>query len=147
MPGEAPKSSLLPHQYSNVIVHICFKPTFRNAIMRPTGGRTDDGTPILLLKTKSTPNDGYEEQFSSSTEFDPVFVPVLEHKFFENELTLVENLLRNKEIGKSAESKYGGMIFTSQRAVEAFARLVENGMGATSLLYFQFGTSDNSICR
>jgi len=118
--------------------------------MRPLGDGTAEGIPVLLLKTKSTPNDGYEEQFSArfgSAEFEPVFVPVLEHKFFENELTLVGNLLREKKIGRTAECKYGGMIFTSQRAVEAFARLVEDGMGATSLCYFESSTSDISFCR
>lgn len=89
-------------------------------------------TPILLLKTKSTPNDGYEEQFSAvsdGTQFEPTFVPVLEHQFLDEGLNVVKDLLRNKQIGKCNGLKYGGMIFTSQRAVEAFARLVEEGQG------------------
>ena len=92
-------------------------------------------TPVLLLKTKSTPNDGYQEQLSlhkNGSSFQPIFVPVLEHQFLEDGLIVVRNLLRNKEIRKSAGSKYGGMIFTSQRAVEAFAKLVEEGKGAYS---------------
>jgi uroporphyrinogen-III synthase len=90
-------------------------------------------TPILLLKTKSVPNDGYEEHFSTAKDgilFDPVFVPVLEHKFLDEGLNIVRDLLHNKHIGKDATQKYGGLIFTSQRAVEAFAALVENGKGA-----------------
>jgi uroporphyrinogen-III synthase len=90
-------------------------------------------TPILLLKTKSVPNDGYEEHFSTAKDgilLDPVFVPVLEHKFLDEGLSVVRDLLHNKHIGKDATQKYGGLIFTSQRAVEAFAALLENGKGA-----------------
>lgn len=95
--------------------------------------RAAEGIPLFLLKTKSLPNDGYAEQFSAETgtaQFDPIFVPVLEHRFFETALMDAGNLLQEKRIRRSARSKYGGMIFTSQRAVEAFARLVEGGMGA-----------------
>lgn len=94
---------------------------------------TDAGSiPVFLLKTKSTPNDGYEEQFSvmkDGTSFEPVFVPVLEHQFREDGLDEVRGLLQRKDITKGASSKYGGMIFTSQRAVEAFTKLVEEGHG------------------
>lgn len=86
----------------------------------------------MLLKTKSTPNDGYEEQFSAAKEgqhFEPVFVPVLEHKFLEEGLSVVRELLRNKKTCRDVGAKYGGLIFTSQRAVEAFAKLVEEGKG------------------
>jgi len=92
-------------------------------------------TPVFLLKTKSTPNDGYEEQFSStkgSLSFEPTFVPVLEHKFLDEGLNIVRDLLQNRQIGKSVGKKYGGLIFTSQRAVEAFARLVDDGKGGAN---------------
>lgn len=93
-----------------------------------------DTVPVFLLKTKSIPNDGYEEQFLSSKDqdFDPIFVPVLEHKFFEQELAIVKELLQKKLFIRQATSKYGGLIFTSQRAVEAFSRLVCEGKGARS---------------
>ncbi|KAH8592335.1 tetrapyrrole biosynthesis, uroporphyrinogen III synthase [Bisporella sp. PMI_857] len=97
-------------------------------------------TPILLLKTKSTPNDGYEEKFSTTNgpvRFDPCFVPVLEHRFLQEGLTVVRDLLQEKEIAKAPESKYGGMIFTSQRAVEAFAKLVEEEKGGESWPHLQ----------
>jgi uroporphyrinogen-III synthase len=55
---------------------------------------------------------------------------VLEHKFLDEGLDIVRALLRNKQIGNGPGSKYGGLIFTSQRAVEAFAKLVEEGEGA-----------------
>lgn len=87
----------------------------------------------MLLKTKSTPIDGYEEQFSAKQDgifFEPTFVPVLEHKFLDEGLKIVRDLLHQKQIGQQDGSRYGGLIFTSQRAVEAFARLVEQGKGA-----------------
>jgi uroporphyrinogen-III synthase len=90
-------------------------------------------TPILLLKTRSTPNDGYEDQFSGEKGgilFEPTFVPVLEHKFLDEGLNIVGGLLRKKQLGKEVGSRYGGLIFTSQRAVEAFAQLVDEGKGA-----------------
>lgn len=91
------------------------------------------GIPIFLLKTKSIPNDGYEERFSTS-QFAPEFVPVLEHRMMDAGQDVVRDLLVKREIGAEESKKYGGMIFTSQRAVEAFARLVEEGKGE---LYFQ----------
>jgi uroporphyrinogen-III synthase len=110
--------------------------------MTSIGNEAEGATPILLLKTRSTPNDGYQNQFSATRDdilFAPTFVPVLEHKFLDEGLNIVRELLRKKQIGKEAESKYGGLIFTSQRAVEAFAQLVEEGKGAR--LYPTFDAS------
>lgn len=77
--------------------------------------------PILLLKTRSVPHDGYEEYFSRPTSpFTPVFVPVLEHRPNVHRLGQVRDMLRTGELG----ARYGGMIFTSQRAVEGFAQVV-----------------------
>lgn len=91
-------------------------------------------TPVLLLKTKSSPGDSYEELFSDPTngfDFEPSFVPVLEHSFLEEGMAKVRNLLRDKSIGTTEGKAYGGLIFTSQRAVEAFTKLVEEGRGET----------------
>lgn len=78
--------------------------------------------PILLLKTKSTPNDSYDEYFSTPTSpFTPIFVPVLQHKPNLSNLEAVKALLRDGGLRR----KYGGMIFTSQRAVEGFAQVVQ----------------------
>lgn len=87
--------------------------------------------PILLLKTRSQPDDTYEEYFSnlqapatatntSGPLFQPLFVPVLEHK--QNEVTLkkLSHLVKTRTL----KEQYGGMIFTSQRAVEAWADTV-----------------------
>ncbi|KAF2807864.1 tetrapyrrole biosynthesis, uroporphyrinogen III synthase [Mytilinidion resinicola] len=89
-------------------------------------------TPILLLKTKSSPHDGYEEYFSSFDygSFDPVFVPVLEHRFKNDSLQKVRECVASGGLAaKEAEdfiSKYGAVIFTSQRAVEAFTKVINH---------------------
>jgi uroporphyrinogen-III synthase len=91
-------------------------------------------TPVFLLKTKSVPGDAYEELFSSPPDgvgFEPSFVPVLEHRFDEDGMAQVRRALQTKSIGTAEGSAYGGLIFTSQRAVEAFTKLVEEGRGET----------------
>jgi hypothetical protein len=101
-----------------------------------TDGSQSGNIPILLLKTRSVPHDGYEEFFTQVKDglgFEPTFVPVLEHKFDEGNLKVVKGFLEEKTIKREEGKKYGGMIFTSQRAVEAFGRLVEEGKGIFSL--------------
>jgi uroporphyrinogen-III synthase len=99
--------------------------------------------PILLLKTKSSPHDGYEDYFSTNG-YNPTFIPVLEHRFHRDNLATVRDFFasgafnadtttttstttshngNNEDNG--SDKKYGGMIFTSQRAVEAFAEMIE----------------------
>ncbi|OJD20859.1 hypothetical protein ACJ73_07804 [Blastomyces percursus] len=85
-------------------------------------------TPIFLLKTKSTPHDGYEEYFSASGYYDPIFVPVIEHKFRDASLRRVRDLFVSGKIGE----QYGGLIFTSQRAVEGFAKIIMDEVGETA---------------
>lgn len=95
-----------------------------------------DNVPVLLLKTKSMPGDGYEDIFSqpqNGLSFDPSFVPVLEHRFEEDGMTKIESILGSKMIGRQHEASYGGLIFTSQRAVEAFAKIVQDGQGEKPL--------------
>lgn len=90
--------------------------------------------PVLLLKTKSVPNDTYEELFSTprdGLDFDPIFVPVLQHQFLQDGMNSFRDLLRNGKISNKEGAEYGGLIFTSQRAVEGFAKLVEEGHGMT----------------
>ncbi|EZF28989.1 hypothetical protein H109_06078 [Trichophyton interdigitale MR816] len=81
--------------------------------------------PIYFLKTKSTPHDGYEEYFSPSKGFKPCFIPVLEHKFNHKNLQKVKDLILSGAVAK----QYGGIIFTSQRAVEGFSRMVQDEVG------------------
>lgn len=95
--------------------------------------------PILLLKTKSTPEDSYEEIFSKPQGgllFEPSFVPVLEHKFEESGLAKVDSILKSKKIGKHSGAGFGGLIFTSQRAVEAFTKIVRDGQSESFLNRF-----------
>ncbi|KAI9743339.1 MAG: hypothetical protein M1818_003185 [Claussenomyces sp. TS43310] len=90
-----------------------------------------DSVPVLLLKTRSAPNDGYQDYFEASHQqlvYKPVFVPVLEHKLQEENLESFKQLLYRKLAPRNGSgSSFGGLIFTSQRAVEAFARVVEEG--------------------
>ncbi|KAJ5088759.1 hypothetical protein N7456_012375 [Penicillium angulare] len=99
-------------------------------------------TPILLLKTRSSPHDGYDDFFTGNG-YKPSFIPVLEHRFNNQSLAEVRELFasgafnqNNGEAQATAtatarstqdnkEKKYGGMIFTSQRAVEGFANMIE----------------------
>ncbi|KAH7154836.1 tetrapyrrole biosynthesis, uroporphyrinogen III synthase [Dactylonectria estremocensis] len=86
--------------------------------------------PVLLLKTRSNPGDSYEDLFSESqnngVSFAPTFVPVLLHYFDDAGMTKVGGLLQDRCIGRGEHNEYGGMIFTSQRAVEAFVKLVKD---------------------
>lgn len=91
-----------------------------------------DTVPILLLKTRSSPTDGYHEYFSNveGVRYIPEFVPVLEHHLKEDSLGELLDLIQSgafrAEATESPASRYGGIIFTSQRAVEAFTTVVEN---------------------
>lgn len=94
--------------------------------------------PVLLLKTKSTPGDSYEDLFSQpqgAISFVPYFVPVLEHRFDEAGVTRVRSILQSQMVGKHFGAAYGGLVFTSQRAVEAFTKIVQDGPGQKSILY------------
>ncbi|KAJ5259485.1 Tetrapyrrole biosynthesis uroporphyrinogen III synthase [Penicillium angulare] len=97
-------------------------------------------TPILLLKTRSSPHDGYDDFFTGNG-YRPSFIPVLEHRFNAHNLADVRDLFasgafnhdqgQDQNNGKACSKvrdtkrKYGGMIFTSQRAVEGFANMIE----------------------
>ena len=81
---------------------------------------------MFLLKTKSTPGDAYEDLFNEYL-FQPVFVPVLQHRFDNDGLASVASVFQHRGVGIDPKASFGGMIFTSQRAVEAFVRIVEAG--------------------
>lgn len=97
-----------------------------------------DQIPVYLLKTKSSPTDNYEDYFASldNGKYKPLFVPVLEHMFRDDTLRKLrlsaerfsfaggsEATARQKATHNPAK-RYGGIIFTSQRAVDAFATVV-----------------------
>lgn len=109
-----------------------FVPLFRPFTMSASTAAPapSDKIPVLLLKTKSAPTDGYEEYFTAAGEgrYDPIFVPVLEHRFRDDAL---KQLRADIVHGGFADAhlrtaKYGAVIFTSQRAVEAFAQVVQD---------------------
>ncbi|KAK1580259.1 uroporphyrinogen-III synthase HemD [Colletotrichum navitas] len=84
--------------------------------------------PVLLLKTRSLPSDSYEDLFSrkdNSWDFEPTFVPVLQHSFQEQGMATVRNILHRRGINTNPDATYGGLVFTSQRAVEAFSSLTD----------------------
>ncbi|KAL1956209.1 hypothetical protein VTO42DRAFT_7556 [Malbranchea cinnamomea] len=107
-----------------------------------SSGPNDDSerkkSPVFLLKTRSTPHDGYDEYFSSRAGYAPSFIPVLEHKFNDTNLNIVRDLFVSGKICQ----KYGGLIFTSQRAVEGFARMmqaeVEQSISAAASRFLTF---------
>lgn len=88
--------------------------------------------PILLLKTRSSPSDTYEEFFKDpeNGSFEPEFLPVLQHQFFDDMITwLTQTILAGSfAMANTSEKRgrmsFGGLIFTSQRAVEAFMEAV-----------------------
>jgi uroporphyrinogen-III synthase len=90
---------------------------------------TTSRTSVLLLKTKSTPADGYEEYFAEldGGRFHPIFVPVLEHCFTASALKTIEDAIKAGAFAANSRNLakvYGGFIFTSQRAVEAFTEVI-----------------------
>ena len=97
------------------------------------GGTQANNAILFLLKTRSAPHDVYADYFSVAGRLNgstaaAVFVPVLEHTLLDLGMSRVRHLLGENKINGTGEGgTYGGAIFTSQRAVEAFARLVDEG--------------------
>lgn len=95
-------------------------------------------TPIYFLKTRSSPTDTYEDHFLflEDGRYKPVFVPVLEHMFRDDALRTLRRSAERFAFagGSEADARrkathnpakiYGGIIFTSQRAVDAFATVI-----------------------
>lgn len=77
--------------------------------------------PVVFLKAESSPVDDYRLHFTASssprTRFCPSFVPVLDHVFDPTNVQYIRQLFLTKEVYR----RYSGIVFTSQRAVEAFA--------------------------
>lgn len=103
---------------------------FKNAFAFRSRQRSD-------LPTDTNDTNDYEY-----IKYDPIFVPVFSHSFHAQNLEIVksylmptttesdcingkETSLRNAFSGKG--KKYGGLIFTSQRAVEAWGHILEHG--------------------
>jgi uroporphyrinogen-III synthase len=81
---------------------------------------------VLLLKNPSEPSDRYKELISQDEGSVPIFVPVLEHSLLDHGVNEIAKMLREGGFNPLSKSrKYGGIIFTSQRAVTAFAVAIE----------------------
>ena len=106
-----------------------------------TAGLSDlkvDQVPVYLLKTKSSPSDTYEEYFNKLEDgrYMPIFVPVLDHIFRDDALRTLRRAAERyafaggsektarQEATNNPAKKYGGIIFTSQRAVDAFTTII-----------------------
>lgn len=89
---------------------------------------SNEKIPVYLLKNPSEPVDKYHELISSADNgrYMPVFVPVLEHSLLKDGVEEISKLLLGHHfISDSPHRTYGGIIFTSQRAVIAFAAALE----------------------
>ncbi|KAL8869566.1 MAG: hypothetical protein Q9174_004176 [Haloplaca sp. 1 TL-2023] len=96
------------------------------------GAPTGLPVPIIFLKNPSNGHaeeDAYTKHFGTidqapKTSYKPLYVPVLEHTFDLNELRKVlspHQFFWSWE-GRAQVKLFGAIIFTSQRAVEAFAK-------------------------
>lgn len=86
---------------------------------------------VLLLKTPSLPTDRYREtlELLGNGKYQPVFIPVLQHEILPDAISHLESLLTSGAFKSNSSGnipRYGGIIFTSQRAVEAFGQVIKN---------------------
>ncbi|KAJ6258916.1 Uroporphyrinogen-III synthase [Drechslerella dactyloides] len=83
-------------------------------------------TPVLLLKTKSSPTDPYDVLFTSTGTFEPIFIPVLQHRHVNTDV--VRAFILDHAIGAAddtSQGRFSGLVITSQRTVEALGALLE----------------------
>ncbi|KAE8553660.1 hypothetical protein EYB25_005042 [Talaromyces marneffei] len=90
----------------------------------------------------NSPTDSKETNNFEYIKYDPIFVPVFSHSFHAQNLEIMKSYFRptaddGDSIGEKGAplrnafsgqgKKYGGLIFTSQRAVEALGHILEHG--------------------
>lgn len=103
-----------------------------DATMTATINGATSSIPIFLLKN---PSSGHEDPYTIclasnppalNSTYQPVYVPVLEHQFYiEPILTILDSLLEDGDTHVPVPAfPFGGFVFTSQRAVEAFASAI-----------------------
>ncbi|KAL8862610.1 MAG: hypothetical protein Q9178_001108 [Gyalolechia marmorata] len=95
-----------------------------------------DSIPVILLKNPSAGHtDLYTTHFASNppsppnSPYEPLYIPVLEHTYsIEPLLSMLSRFNEDKILDQDPTSRfaYGGLIFTSQRAVEAFASALDS---------------------
>ena len=102
-----------------------------NQPQQPKSAVAQPPIPVYLLKTKSYPTDAYEDHLKSldNGRYRPYFVPVLEHHFNAANMRKLDDMIKagafvSDPENPSALPQHGGMIFTSQRAVDAFGQVI-----------------------
>lgn len=85
-----------------------------------------------LRRTRPTNSSIEDEDLYEYNKYKPIFVPVLSHQFHVSNLEIVKSYFstkgNNRDNAFSGQpKKYGGIIFTSQRAVEAFGHILAHG--------------------
>lgn len=107
---------------------------------RSAPGNTGTKQSVILLKTKSVPNDPYERAFLERG-VQPYFVPVLDH-------AMVHLDLLQQKCAEARES-YSGLILTSQRSVEAFDSILGNlvSVARNALLQMPVYTVGPATCK
>ena len=136
--GSAPIQCTVDIQFKSRFKERNYSIYFTSMAREPISSLDGQKVPVLLLKTKSSPTDAYEDLFSTphhNLHFEPIFVPVLQHRFEEDGLQSLRELLHARKINSGEDSAYGGLIFTSQRAVDAFAQVVDEGQGPSPSTY------------
>lgn len=92
--------------------------------------------PVILLKSPSRPSDAYEERFTTSSapvHFSPTFLPVFTSRFLPAGITQLRSLIQDGHLAPGPHQQYGGIIFTSQRAVEAFADILSTQSASAAI--------------
>ncbi|KAL9640949.1 MAG: hypothetical protein Q9204_000459 [Flavoplaca sp. TL-2023a] len=105
--------------------------------MVATENHSEISIPIIFLKNPSAGHtDPYTSHFvshpipSQSSLYKPMYVPVLEH--YSDTAPILDMLSQSgqskgpDQVNTSGDFPYGGLIFTSQRAVEAFASALDS---------------------
>lgn len=94
---------------------------------------------VILLKTKSVPNDPYEAIFMENG-YNPVFVPVLDHAMVNSEALF-------ETCNHSPATTFSGLIVTSQRSVEAIGTTLPRLTDASDLLNMPIYTVGPATCQ
>ena len=108
----------------------CYGSLESSTMSLPDDATKSNTSPIslLLLKTRSQPQDPYAVQFAEP-DYAATFVPVLTHTPNAAALNVLTGLLS----ASSPLSEYGGLIVTSQRTVEVLASAIEPTASRRSL--------------
>jgi uroporphyrinogen-III synthase len=109
-----------------------------------------------IFPSRQSSADSSSDGDRAAHRYDPIFVPVLSHRHHARNLEILKSYFSpsasasttgdivEKDVQSNAFSgpgqKYGGIIFTSQRAVEAFGHILEQGDSTLSMYAFTKNT-------